>query len=161
MKSADGADRFLIDIKNGKLEQYLLKCLLFTCLEMQNHMRSLIGSDNRYYRNELCLDNSNGETIACRDIKNLQLNNEEEILLSQWNLILKNAKETKNYNPKLTYGMYQISVELDTYVQDVESGLKMYDYPELHGNIKTMKELIKKYYNREIVPMLFEYELLK
>ena len=95
MKSADGADRFFKDIKNGKLEQYLLKCLLFTCLEMQNHMRSLNGSDNRYYRNELCFDATNGDTLASKDITKLKLNDEEKALLKQWNLILKNAKETK------------------------------------------------------------------
>lgn len=161
MKSADGAERFFNDLKNGNLEQYLLKCLLFTCLEMQNHMRSFKGSDNRYYRNELCLDNTNGETLASKDIKNLKLNEDERLLLKQWNLILKNAKETKNYNSKLTYGLYQISVELDTFIKNEETGTIIYDYPELHGNIRTMKELIKKYYNKEIVPTLFEYEFLK
>ena len=56
MKSADGADRFFADVKSGKLNQFLLKCLVFTCFEMQNHMRSFQGTDNRFYRNELCLD---------------------------------------------------------------------------------------------------------
>ena len=161
MKSADGAEMFFKDVKSGKLQQYLLKCLLFTCLEMQNHMRSLNGSDNRYYKNELCFDNTNGETIASKDIIKLKLNNEEKQLLNQWTLILKNAKETKNYNPNLTYGLYQISVELDTFVKDEETGANIYDYPELHGNIRTLKELVKKYYNKEIVPTLFEYEFLK
>ena len=49
MKSADGADRFLQDVQSGKLKQFLLKSLLFTCLEMQNHMRTFIGSDRRFY----------------------------------------------------------------------------------------------------------------
>ena len=71
MKSADGADRYNTDIANGKLAQFLLKCLLFTCTEMQNHMRTFTGSDGRFYRNELCLDGTNGETIALRDIKGL------------------------------------------------------------------------------------------
>ena len=71
MKSADGAGRYNTDIANGKLTQFLLKCLLFTCTEMQNHMRTFTGSDGRFYRNELCLDGTNGETIALRDIKGL------------------------------------------------------------------------------------------
>ena len=69
MKSADGADNFKRDVKNGKLEQFLLKSLLFTTLETQNHMRSFIGSDNFFYRNELCLDTTNGETLATKDLK--------------------------------------------------------------------------------------------
>ena len=38
MKAADGADRYGADVAGGKLTQFLLKCLLFTCTEMQNHM---------------------------------------------------------------------------------------------------------------------------
>ena len=71
MKSADGAEKFFIDISNGKLSQFLLKCLLFTCMERQNHMRTFTGSDGRIYRNELCLDTTNGETIASCALKNL------------------------------------------------------------------------------------------
>ena len=67
MKSADGANRFFVDVKSEKLSQFLLKCLLFTYLEMQNHMRSFYGTDNRFYRNEICLDTTNGETLASKD----------------------------------------------------------------------------------------------
>ena len=161
MKSADGAERFFRDVKNGKLTQYLLKCLLFSVLEMQNHMRSFNGSDGRYYRNELCFDTTNGETLASKDIQNLRLNEKEKVLISQWNIILENAKSTKNYNPHLTYGIYQIFAELDTSYRDEETEETIYDYPELHGNLQTLKKLIRDYYNTEIVPTLFEYEFLK
>lgn len=161
MKSADGAERFFRDVKNGKLTQYLLKCLLFSVLEMQNHMRSFNGSDGRYYRNELCFDTTNGETLASKDIQNLRLNEKEKVLISQWNIILENAKSTKNYNPHLTYGIYQIFAELDTSYKDEETEETIYDYPELHGNLQTLKKLIRDYYNTEIVPTLFEYEFLK
>lgn len=161
MKSADGADKYFNDVNSGKLSQYLLKCLLFTCFEPQNHMRSFIGSDGRYYRNELCFDTTNGETIASKDIVNLKLNDTERDLLEQWNNILCCAKITKNYDKTLTYGLYQIDVELNTCHRDIDLDKNIYDYPELNGNIRTLKKLVKEYYNAEIVPTLFEYEFLK
>lgn len=161
MKSADGADEFFKDISNGKLEQFLLKCLLFTCVEMQNHMRTFTGSDGRFYRNELCLDNTNGETIATHDIKNLILNKKEMDILNQWKTIFEYAKETKNYNPDLTYGVYQIFAELDTSHIDETTGDTIWDYVELHTALAGLKALVKNYYNSEIVPTLFKYEFLK
>ncbi len=161
MKSGDGCDSFLTDVKNGKLSQYLLKVLLFTVFEMHNHIRSFWGSDGRFYRNELCLDTTNGETIASISIKNLRTNENEKAILQQWKMILENAKKTKNYNPSLTYGIYQIFDELDTSHRDEETEDVVYDYPELHGNLQTLKKLIKEYYNEEIVPILFKYEFLK
>lgn len=161
MKSADGSKAFFHDIKNGKLSQFLLKCLLFTVLEMQNHMRSFTGSDGQLYRNELCFDTTNGETIASHDIMNLRVNEKEKVLIAQWNMIFENAKATKQYNPNLTYGIYQIFAELDTFYKDEKTDETKYDYPELHGNLQTLKKLLRDYYNEEIVPTLFEYEFLK
>ena len=161
MKSADGAEKFFADVANGKLEQYLLKCLLFTCLEMQNHMRTFKGSDGRFYRNELCLDNTNGETIASKDIKNLIKTKKEHNLLSQWNTVFKWAKQCENYNPDLTYGVYQIYAELDTSHTDETTGDTVWDNIELHTALSGLKTLVKEYYNTKIVPVLFKYEFLK
>lgn len=161
MKSADGADSYTKDLKNGKLSSYLLKVLLFTTLEMQNHLRSFTGSDGRMYRNQLCLDNTNGETLATLALKTLNLNDSEKELLDVWKTILDEAKKTKNYNPAINYGVYQIYSELNTFEKDPSTSKKVYDYPLLNGSLKTLKELIKCYYNREIVPNLFEYEFLK
>lgn len=161
MKSADGEKLLKKDIESGKLTQFLLKCLLFTCLEKQNHMRSFLGSDNRFYRNELCLDDTNGKTIALNDLENLKLNNQEENLIKQWKVILDLAKKTKKYNQKLTYGVYQISEELDTKIKDNLTNKKIYENIELHSALSTLKKLIKEYYKKEIVPTLFEYQLLK
>ena len=161
MKSADGAEKFFTDVKNGKLTQFLLKCLVFTCFEMQNHMRSFIGSDNRFYRNELCLDTTNGETLASSALKNFCANNSEKDLFELWNLVLAKAKETKNYNSDLTYGVYQIFAELNTFTEDEVTGSNIPDYPELNGHLKSLKQKVKDYYNSEIVPTLFEYEFLK
>lgn len=161
MKSADGADKFFKGIKDGTLSQFLLKCLVFTCFEMQNHMRTFIGSDNRFYRNELCLDTTNGETIASKDLKKLKIGAKENELFEMWKALLKWAKKTKNYNPNYTYGVYQIFAELNTFTQDEETGENKPDYPELNGALKSLKQKVKEYYNSEIVPVLFEYEFLK
>ena len=161
MKSADGSERFNADVNNGKLKQFLLKCLLFTCTEMQNHMRTFTGSDGRFYRNELCLDDTNGETIALRDIKGLSLNGKEKAILKQWNTVLQWAKKADNYDSTLTYGVYQIFAELDTSHTDETTGDTIWDNVELHTALAALKTLVKDYYNTEIVPTLFEYEFLK
>lgn len=160
MKSADGYKKFFRDVNNKKLEQYLLKCLLFTTLEMQNHMRTFVGSDRRSYRNELCLDNTNGNTLALNALKNMLINTHEDKLIKQWELVLEAAKQTKNYDNTCTYGVYQIFDELNTYHKN-ERDKKVYDYPKLNGYLNTLKVLVKSYYNEEIVPTLFKYEFLK
>lgn len=127
MKSADGADAFKRDVANGKLTQFLLKCLLFACVEMQNHMRTFTGSDGHFYRNELCLDGTNGDTLAIRDLKNLALNKKEQAILQQWATLLAYAKQTQEYNSALTYGVYQIFAEIDTSFTDARTGKKVYN----------------------------------
>lgn len=161
MKSADGADRFFGDVANGKLTQFLLKCLLFTCLEMQNHMRTFVGSDGLFYRNELCLDGTNGETTALCDLAALSVGARERELLHQWETVLEYAKQTQEYDPAMTYGVYQIFAELDTFYIEEKTGDKRWNYQELHSSLDTLKSLVKAYYNSEIVPILFEYEFLK
>lgn len=160
MKSADGAARFERDVKNGKLRQWLLKCLLFTCVEMQNHCRTFTGSDGRFYQNELCLDDTNGETIALRDLKELVQGEKEKGIIKQWRTVLQYAKECDGYNKALTYGVYQIYAELNTSHKD-EFGKTVYDNVELNTALSGLKQLVKSYYNTEIVPTLFAYEFLK
>ncbi|MBQ8703446.1 MAG: hypothetical protein IJ524_03610 [Bacteroidales bacterium] len=161
MKSGDGADKYHKDVKRGKLNGWLLKCLLFTVLEPQNHIREFIGSDNRHYKNQLCLDNTNGETLASRTLEQMEKNEDEKILLSLWDRILEKAKQTTNYNPAFSYGLYQIKTELNTTHYDEDTGSNVPDYPELNSDIETLASRLKDYYLREIVPTLFEYEFLK
>lgn len=162
MKSADGAERFFSDLNLGKLEQWLLKTLIFTCMEYQNHMRSFKGSDGRLYRNELCLDATNGPTAASEALSKLEKGEKEEALLFAWDRVLEEAKTTKNYNASLAYGLYQIGEELNTsHPAEDNEKKKVYDYPALNGAIKTLKKLNKEYYLQEIVPTLFKYEFLK
>ena len=162
MKSADGADRFTADVASGMLGQWLLKTLLFTCMEYQNHMRSFKGSDGRFYRNELCLDTSNGVTAASTALKGLESSGREDSLMEAWQRVIEEAKKTERYDASLTYGLYQIGEELNTWHKaNGNQKERVYDYPALNGSIKALKELNKKYYLQEIVPTLFEYEFLK
>lgn len=160
MKSADGSEKFFKHIITSKGKQDLLKILLFCTLESQNHMRSFTGSNGIFYRNEICLDTTNGETIASLDLNKLKANDKEKTLIGLWNKILAEAKLTSNYNSDLTYGIYQIKDELNTYHKN-ELGETVYDYPVLNGDISTLIFLVKKYYLEEIVPFLFKYEFLK
>ncbi len=161
MKSGDGAEKYHKDLKKGKLDNYLLKCLLFTVLEPQNHMREFIGSDGRFYKNQLCFDTTNGETLASRTIKELLLNSDEIVLMSLWNKIIIQSKITRNYKSQYNYGLYQIKTELNTSHIDSDTGNSVPDYPELNGNIETLAIRLKDYYLKEIVPTLFRYEFLK
>lgn len=161
MKSGDGAAKFQRDVKNGKLRPFLLKCLLFACVEMQNHMRSFYGTDGRFYRNRLCLDGTHGETLALRDLKDLRANQLEKTILRQWGRVLGEAKKTSQYDPEKTYGVYQIFAEMDTSHKDEITGETVWDYVELHTALQGLKTLVKHYYNEELVPVLFEYEFLK
>lgn len=163
MKSADKAERFLADVQNGRLDKFLLKCLLFTCIEMQNHCRSFTGSDGRYYRNELCLDTTHGETIASKELKRLTPNALETKIFKLYGSLMQHVKEAKEYVADLTYGIYQINEEIDTSYKDKSSkkAKTVYNNIQVHSDLRAMKELCKEYYNREIVPTLFEYEFLK
>lgn len=161
MKSGDGASAFRKDLRKDETQQFLLKCLLFTTLEMQNHCRSFVGSDNRSYTNHLCLDDTHGDTLASAELKRLVVGSKEEELLAQWKKVLADAKTTANYDKNIKYGVYQIYDELNTSRKDEETGETLYDYPSLNGNLATLKTLVKKYYLSEIVPMLFKYEFLK
>lgn len=161
MKSADGSKSFFRDVRNGKLDQFLLKCLLFTVLEPQNHMLTFTGSDGRKYINELTFDTSAHETLASKDIKGLVCNKEEKALVDQWNKVMADARQTARYNPGTTYGLYQIKLELNESYKDDKTGNTIYKYPSLNGNIQTLAAMVKQYYLKEIVPMLFKYKFLK
>lgn len=161
MKSADGAGRFFADVKSGRLKGFLLKCLLFTCLEMQNHCRSFVGDDHRLYINQLCLDTTNGRTAASADLAGLTPNGAETELLAQWNRLLEHAKAAEEYNPAYHYGVFQIHAEIDTCDRDDASKQIRYHYPELHAALAALKRSVKDYYNSEIVPVLFDYEFIK
>lgn len=161
MKSGDGKARYERDVRDGRLSHWLRQVLLFCCLEYQNHMRSLTGPDGHYYRNELCLDGTNGATAALDALEGAAWSNDEIALLRAWDGVMGEARRMPSYRPELTYGLYQIGEELNTYTKDAETGARVYDSPALNGAIKALKSLVKQYYLGSIVPTLFEYGFLK
>ena len=75
----------------------------------------------------------------------------------------KEAKKTENYNPKFTYGVYQISTELNT-SHKIEAGgsiQTVYDYPELNSYLVTLRIELKTYFQKFISKKLFKYQLIK
>ena len=142
---------------------FLQHCLLYTCLSNQNKCLSFTGSDGRYYRNELCLDTTNGSTQASSDLKSDQFTKQEADLYNLWADLMSEAKRTPNYNSKLTYGVYQITKELDTFHFE-GSGYrkkKVYDDPLLHGYLTSLRNQLKDYYLAVIKPDMFKYQLVK
>lgn len=161
--TADGGDAYTHD------PVFLKHCLIYTCLSNQNKCLSFTGSDGRYYRNELCFDTTHGDTCASADLEKYAathgtaLDDTDKVLLELWDLILEEAKKTKNYDPALTYGVYQITKELNTFHVEGsgKSKKKIYDYPGLNGYLRTLRHMLKAYYKLHITAKMFKYQLLK
>ena len=149
--TADGGDRYTKDA------DFLKSCFIFTCLSQQNHCLSFFGSNNQFYKNELCFDKN---TIASEKLKEFILTEAEQSLINNFNEILELARETKNYNADYTYSTYQIDKELNTKEKD-EVGFVECHYPELNTKIIALKTKLTSYYEEIIQPKLFEYELIK
>ena len=176
-RSGDGADKFNRDVKAGKLDHWLNQVLFYTCLENYNKIRSLHGSDGRWYYNELCLDNNKGHvddpndksdnvTLASQQLSDFlkNLDDDEQTMYNLWHKILDEAKATASYDKRKNYGVYQINDELNT-SHKVKTARgrekKVYDYPALNGDLLTMRGLIKDYYHSHIQDNLFKYEFIK
>ena len=155
--NSDGGDAYTKD------KDFLKSCLIYTCLSNQNKCLSFDGSDGRYYRNELCFDTTNGDTVASADLVKMTLDADEKALIKLWDDILAEAKKTANYDSRLTYGVYQITKELNTsHKTDTgRSQQTVYDYPTLNGYLETLRANLKAYYESHITDKMFQYELLK
>lgn len=174
--TSDGGDAYTKDAN------FLKACLIYTCLSNQNKCLTFDGSDGRHYQNELCFDNSatlwhtppilsdlEALPLALQDLnrygmkKETVLDEDEKQLLRVWNKILEEARQTANYNPSFTYGVYQITKELNTFVKTGSGSRKriVYDYPELNGDLDTLRVMLKTYYKSHITEKMFQYELLK
>lgn len=176
-RSGDGKEIFEQDVKAGKLDHWLNQVLFYTCLENYNKIRSLEGSDGRWYYNDLCLDDNKGQvidpqdksdplTLASKQLTDFlkTLNEDEKKMYQLWMRILKEAKVTEKYSSNLNYGIYQINDELNTSYKEINSRGKeeiIYDYPQLNGDLNTMRGLIKNYYHKYIMENLFKYKFIK
>ena len=155
--TSDGGDAYTHD------PDFLKSCLIYTCLSNQNKCLSFTGSDGRYYRNELCFDTTHGDTCASEDYKKMTLDTDEKRLLDLWDNILDEAKKTAKYNPSLTYGVYQITKELNTSHKEGSGRAEktVYDYPSLNGDLEALRVMLKAYYKSHITEKMFKHELLK
>lgn len=149
--TSDGGDKYKKD------KDFIKSCFIFTCLSRYNKCISFFGSDKNFYKNELCFDKN---TLASKQLEKFKLNKEEKELVGIWNNILNEAKKTENYNKKLSYGPYQIEIELNTLYKD-DNNKTVYDYPTLNGELENLKKKLKVYYGKYITQKLFEYELIK
>lgn len=173
MKSADKKLQFENDLQNGLLDNFAKQCLIATCFEPHNHCRSMVGSDGRSYKNELCFDNLDGKTTLAKEkldeyiTAGYELSDLEQKMFDKWNDILTYIHDncSDEYNPEYTYGLYQIDEEINIKIQqgvDSKGNPKMIQkYGDLNDYIKDLKELVKKYYLENLVDTLFEYEFLK
>lgn len=165
-KSYDGQGSFLED------KDFLKKCLFYTALTPKNKCKSFLGSDKRFYRNELCFDRE--DTLTWQALQEylkdgLELSEIEETLLKYWRDVLFEASKTDEYkvsDKKVRYGLWQIMQEINI---KIDSGRKdkkgnpvmVYKYNALNSEIKKLDDALKHYYSNEIIPMLFKYELIK
>ncbi len=155
--SHDGGDKFKTDKK------FIQSCFIFACLDYYNKSLSLYDKNGRYYRNELCFDDTHGDTTASADLKKMKLDAESKALLTLWRNILAEAKKTANYDPKLTYGVYQIAKDLNTSHEEGTGTSKrtVYDYPNLNGYLSALREALRAYCKSHLTEKMFRYELLK
>ena len=182
MKSGDKKKEFEKDVAEGKLNDFLCKCLIWTCFTHYGHMRSLNGSDGRLYLNELCFD---GDTLAARKLQEFKdagyvLTKEEEELFADWDAIMNRVsqkfsdgnyrypynKETgEGYNPDFKYGLYQIDVEVNYKIEslpDKNGKTRMvFADGDLNNMLKAFKKKVREYYTNNLVDVLYEYEFLK
>ncbi len=143
--------------------EFLKKCLIYTALTMKNKCRSFIGSDGRFYKNELCLD---GDTLAARELAKFDLSKTETVLCKYFADVKFEACMAEEYDSTKTYGAWQINEELNI---KIPSGRKdkhgkdilVRKYPKLNTEIEKLKAELAKYYETEIIPDLFKYQLIK
>lgn len=156
-KSYDGEGKHTED------KEFLKKCFVYTCLTLKNKCRSLKGSDDRLYKNELCFD---GDTVASRMLNEFDLSKKERDLVKYYNDVLYEIKDTEEYNPNFSYGIWQIKEEINV---KIDSGrvnkhnepIFVIKYPRLNTAINTLKNEVERYYKECIIPDLFKYELIK
>ena len=155
--SSDGGVTYKADTK------FIQSCFIFACLDYYNKSLSMYDKNGRYYRNELCFDTTNGDTVASADLAKMTLDADEKALMKLWDDILAEAKRTANYDSRLTYGVYQITKELNTSHKTGtgRSQQTVYDYPTLNGYLETLRTNLKAYYKSHITDKMFQYELLK
>lgn len=143
-----------------KDEELLKRAFIFGCLDYYNKCKSqelLLDGKSIVIKNELCFDDG---TVASKKPKSLSLNKDEKQLLDLYERLLNEAKKVSEYNSKFTYGLYQISDDLNTYYKD-ENDNKVYNHPELNSYLEALRKKTDAYFDKYIRDKLFYYELIK
>ena len=168
-KSYDGQGSFLED------KDFLKQCLIYTSLSAKNKCRSLMGSNGIFYHNELCFDMK--DTLAWEALQKLlnqglHLSEMENNLLKYWDDVIYEAKQTEEYKSNMAisslfrHGLWQIMEEINVKIDSGRVDKKnkpiyVQKYTRLNTEIKKLEISLKEYYKKELVPLLFKYELIK
>jgi len=168
-KSYDGQGKHLDD------NEFLKRCLIYSSLTPKNKCRSMFDRNGRFYRNELCFDGE--DTLAWLELQSFQknrhsLSDAEQTLIKYWKDVLFEAIKTEEYkkrvkdNSEMRFGFWQIMDEFNT---KIDSGrldkkgnpIMVYKYVTLNTEINKLTNELKQYYAKDIIPLLFKYELIK
>lgn len=170
--SGDGLGAYIHDVKSGALKSFLLKNLLFCCLDNHNRIRSQRscvridsprsgvrtdsqqngagGNEEYLYVNEIALDRKDQKpTVALALLSSMVLNHFEQDMVRLWRDILKEARKSDRYKPEYTYTPYQVSLEIAPWVDGMQKKLKK------------LQKMLERYYMDEIVEIIFKYKILK
>ena len=123
--------------------------------------------------NGICFDRD--DTLAWKALQDLiksgcALSETESTLLKYWkNDVLFEASKTEEYkkaNKKTRFGLWQIMQEINIKIDSGRVDKKgnpvlVYKYTALNTEIKKLDDALKRYYSEEIIPFLFEYQLIK
>ena len=116
-----------------------------------------MASNGTLYKNELCFDEG---AYAAELLSSMSLTPNERTVLDSFRTVQKEARKTAGYNSHFTYGSFQIDDELNTRYKD-DFNNWIYDYPILNTALNRLKKQLALFYDADIKPKLFEYELLK
>lgn len=124
-------------------------------------MNRCISKNN--LKNEFCFGQ---KTKADKILKKYKKDTLDKSLLNIWFKILKRIKNTSEYNPNWNYGLYQIDKDINIKIGSGTFNKKNEEvmipkYRDLDEKIHSLKEELKIYYDKELKPKLFKYELLK
>lgn len=148
LKSSDnGADY-------QKDKNFLDDCFVWACLTNRNCCVS-----TNQAKNEMCLG-QNTEADAL-----LNISARHTSLLKKWRALLKEAKNTSEYNSHFTYGLHQICKEINVKIEIGKNKrgepIKAFKHPKLNADIKEFKVCLDEFYDKHITDKLFSYQLLK
>ena len=84
----------------------------------------------------------------------------EQPLFDLYNQLMRSVMRTSEYNPKFTYGIYQVWKEIDTTYKD-ERGTVRHNHGDVQNLLSVIKSKAQNYYVKEIAPILLRYEMVK